>query len=129
MSEPLAVFELAGRMAAHAGQRQALVAANVANADTPGYVARQIASFTDHMEAGGNSPAATLKRTRANHVHSSDLPTRMMVAETGEPAPNGNTVSVEDQMLAAVDIGREHNRALAIYRHGLTILGYVGGKR
>ena len=39
-----------------------------------------------------------------------------------EPSPNGNSVSVEEEMLAAVEAQREHSQALAIYRHAMGII-------
>ena len=41
----LNVFKTAYAMATHAGQRQAVIARNMANADTPGYQTRDIESF------------------------------------------------------------------------------------
>ena len=40
MFEGLEIFQLAGGVARHAASRQAVVAQNIANADTPGYRAR-----------------------------------------------------------------------------------------
>ena len=36
--------------------------------------------------------------------------------------PNGNSVSLETEMLRAVDVQRQHSLALAIYRSGLSVL-------
>ena len=45
MFENLQIFRMAHAMAAHAGARQTVVARNMANADTPGYTAQDIAPF------------------------------------------------------------------------------------
>lgn len=126
MHQKLAIFDLAGQMAQHAGTRQAVVSANVANADTPGYQAMRIASFADSYQAG---PPPGMKRTHAKHIGGGTgaVNARMIAAAT-EPSPNGNSVSLEDEMLAAVDVAREHSRALAIYRHGLTVLRTTLGR-
>jgi flagellar basal-body rod protein FlgB len=47
---------------------------------------------------------------------------------TTEQSPNGNSVSLEEEMVAAVDASREHNRALAVYRHGMTVLRTALGR-
>ena len=39
-----------------------------------------------------------------------------------EPSPNGNTVSLETEMLNGVEVAREHSQALAIYKHALGII-------
>jgi flagellar basal-body rod protein FlgB len=64
MYQNLSIFQAAGAMAKHAGARQAVVAQNVANADTPGYRAQTIAPFTEVFEKtglGGMHGAAALK--------------------------------------------------------------------
>ena len=63
MFERLALSRLAGALANHAADRQAMVAENVANADTPGYRARDLRPFAELMERG-DMPMAV---TRAGH--------------------------------------------------------------
>lgn len=127
MYQSLDIFQTAGAMAQHAGQRQAIVARNIANADTPGYSAQQIAPFHDVYTA---SAAPPLRATRAGHIApSAPVITSARTGDAGgEPAPNGNTVSIEGEMLASVNITREHSRALAIYQHGMTILRSALGR-
>ena len=48
--------------------------------------------------------------------------TERPVPVDSEPSPNGNSVSVEEEMLAAVEVQREHSQALAIYRHAMGII-------
>lgn len=40
----------------------------------------------------------------------------------GELSPNGNTVSLEVEMVASAEVQGAHDRALAIYGSGLNIL-------
>ena len=120
MYQDLNMFQIAGAMARHAGTRQAIVASNVANADTPGYQAMQMASFRDIY---ADTKVGEMRATRDMHVGAANGQiTATPSVSTAEPAPNGNTVSVEDEMLAAVAVSREHSRALAIYRHGMTVI-------
>lgn len=127
MFENLKVFQTSFAMARHAGARQAVTAANMANADTPGYRARSIASFKDSYDS---SPAADLRATRAGHMGNANAatPAQIKFADS-EPAPNGNSVSVEQEMLNSVEIQREHSRALAIYKHSLDVLRMSIGRR
>jgi len=48
MHAQLSIFKTAYAMATHAGRRQALLAENVANADTPGYRPRDLATFAEY---------------------------------------------------------------------------------
>lgn len=120
MFKNLDMFRTSLAMAQHAGARQALVATNIANADTPGYRARSIAAFAETDQV---SRPAGMHATRPGHIQPDRESTivRTQLSDN-EPSPNGNTVSIEAEMLRAVDIEREHNRALTIYRHSLTVL-------
>lgn len=121
MYQNLSIFQTAGAMARHAGARQAVVAQNVANANTPGYRAQTIAPFTEVFEKTGHGG---MHATRTGHIGIDQA--RGSGAQTtfsnAEPAPNGNSVSIEEEMLNSVAVSREHNRSLAIYRHALTVL-------
>jgi flagellar basal-body rod protein FlgB len=128
MFKSLDVLQAAMDMARHAGARQAVTAANLANADTPGYRAQAIAPFSETYDA---APAADMRRTRPGHLspdHGSEVSVRPEFT-SAEPAPNGNSVSVEQEMLSAVEIEREHNRALTIYQHSLEVLRLSIGRR
>lgn len=126
MFQNLTIFQTAADMAKHAGARQAVVAQNVANADTPGFQAQRIAPFSENYRAAGTTE---MKTTRAGHLSQAQSSTsRNIQISSTEASPNGNTVSIEDEMLQAVDVSREHSRALAIYRHALTVLRTTVGR-
>lgn len=118
MYEQLDIFRLSSAMARHAAARQAMIATNLANADTPGFQARRL---TDFATAWGQGGGWDLNLTRAGHL-SAPGPGARADLRGAEPSPNGNTVTIEAEMLAAVDAQREHSRALAIWRHGITIM-------
>jgi flagellar basal-body rod protein FlgB len=108
MFETLDIFTLARARASHAAARQAQVARNVANADTPGYRARDVAPFDEVFRATQAAGAA---------------PARPRMIDAGGPeSPNGNTVSLEAEMVRAVQAQRDHSRALTVYRSAMTVL-------
>lgn len=121
MYQSLDLFRVSGDMARHAGSAQALTARNLANADTPGYRAVQLTPFT---EVYRQSPATLMRTTRPAHVTGRDdaLGGATVSHASGEAKPNGNTVSLEREMARAVDNQRQHNRALAVYRHAMNVL-------
>ncbi len=120
MYQNLVIFQTAADMAQHAGKRQAVTAQNIANADTPGYRAQQLGSFADMVEEGFRT---SLRTTRATHIQHQDYTSSARFSSTlSEPSPNGNAVSLEEEMLSAVEISREHNRALTVYRHAMTVI-------
>ena len=121
MFQNLNLFRTSHAMAVHSGHRQSVVAENLANADTPGYRARDIASFKETMRTPDGSAH---RATRVGHLMGSINSTDLKVEEDRNAVgdPNGNTVSLEGEMLKAVDIKKQHDRALAIYKSSMNII-------
>ncbi len=124
----LEVTRMAQALAAHAGARQAVIAQNIANADTPGYRARDLTPFEDTYRAG-NRPD-TLLATRPGHIRDEAV-TAQAVARPmpGAASPNGNSVSLETEMVNAVDVKQQHDMALSIYRSVSEIIRASLGRR
>ena len=129
MFENMEIFRMAHALARHAGARQAVVSQNMANADTPGYAARDIAAFAQVYAPDGGGQA--LRATRAGHMLGADARLDFDVAKDPDAVadPNGNSVTLETEMLRAVDVKRQHDRALAIYKSSLTVLRTAIGRR
>lgn len=106
------VLSMARAMAAHAAARQGVIAGNVANADTPGYRARHLPSFAEVWDSRGQA----LRSTRAGHLAASGQVAMRPLADTASLSPNGNSVSLEAEMVAAADARQAHDFALAIHR-------------
>ncbi|MFD3188828.1 FlgB family protein [Sedimentitalea sp. HM32M-2] len=121
MFQGLNVFKTAYAMATHAGQRQAIVAENVANADTPGYKARDILPFAQVYDGAASSG---MRASRAGHLNAPAGAANgwQSFATDTQTDPNGNSVSVELELMKGAEINSQHNRALAIYKSSLSIL-------
>lgn len=118
----LNVFRMAEAMAVHAGQRQAIIAQNVANADTPGYQARDLSPFAESFQK--QHSVGFMRASRASHLNigpAGGIET-IEVKMNSARDPNDNSVSIEQQMLKAVDVKRQHDRAIAIYKSSLSII-------
>lgn len=118
MFQNLDVFRTAMAMARHAGGRQAISAQNIANADTPGYRAKELPQFRDTLRAQGGDLIAT----RDTHLNGQVGQSARMTERRDAQDPNGNTVSLELEMIEAVEAKRQHDRALAIYRNSLSVI-------
>lgn len=118
----LNILSLASALAAHASTRQQVIAENVAHADTPGYRARDIADFATILDSG---PAFAARMTRPGHIPFGTEPGGFEAREDtvlGAETPNGNSVSLEDQMMRAAEVRQEHDMALGVYAKSLDIL-------
>lgn len=114
MFSELDIFRTAHAMASHAGRQQEAIARNIANSDTPGYRTREVPSFSEILD--GDTGLA-MRRTRPGHI----APDPAGPA-TGIGRATGNPVSIEEEMLKATGVARDHERALAIYRSSLSVL-------
>jgi flagellar basal-body rod protein FlgB len=113
MFEKLELTRMAQGLAAHAGARMGVVARNIAHADTPGYKAQDVPDFASVYQDGGMA----LRTSRPGHLGD---PARTAppaaVPSGGVESPNGNSVSIETEMVKSVEARQEHEMALAIYR-------------
>lgn len=107
--ESIPLLDLASRKSAWLAARQATVAGNVANANTPGYHARDVAPFADvlartqlelsstsgaHLTLGGGGGSAGTVDGAADGGFD--------VSETG------NSVGLETEMLKAGEVNRDY---------------------
>jgi len=105
--QPLALFSLASQNASWLSTRQATVAANVANANTPGYHARDVQPFSavlSHL----NLPMAT---TSAGHIEPAALSSgnaKVKTSDSWDVLYSGNSVDLEQEMMKAGDVNRAH---------------------
>jgi flagellar basal-body rod protein FlgB len=114
MFEKLELTRMAQGLAANAGARLGIIAQNVANADTPGYKARDLPDFAETYAAGDG---LAMRATRAHHFGAPDNPAPVEpIFAGGSASPNGNTVSLEMEMVKSVEARQSHDMALAIYR-------------
>jgi flagellar basal-body rod protein FlgB len=79
----------------HRARRHAAIAANIANADTPGYRTVDVPFRTELERAG-----LTLSTTHPTHLKGSRFPPRHdLVLVGGTPRRDGNDVDVDRQMV------------------------------
>jgi len=120
MLDKLEILNMAQGMATHAAARQSVLARNIANADTPGYRAQDVASFADSFQ---KTDDFTPRVSRAGHLPDGQISGEIETyLASGDSAPNGNTVSLETEMMKAVETRNQHDMALTIYKTTLGIL-------
>ena len=95
--------------------RQAIVARNVANANTPGYQAQDVQPFSAMVDQSGLQMATT----NPGHISidmSSTASTRATEGNSWEISHSGNSVTLEQEMIKASDIHRSYSLDTAITR-------------
>nr|HMS95590.1 FlgB family protein [Tabrizicola sp.] len=112
MFEKLELGQMAQKLAAHSGARMSIIAENVANADTPGYKAKDLSGFAEVFAEPGQ-----MRSTRFGHFSSASYSAPLVLERApGHESPNGNSVSLEAEMVKSVEARQNHDMALAIYR-------------
>ncbi|GFE64415.1 FlgB family protein [Litoreibacter roseus] len=121
MLKSLEIFKTASAMARHAAGRQAVVARNLANSDTPGYQAQDVKPFKEIVGSGGPHQ---MRATRVGHIgHDTNVAASQAFTDTtSQTSPSGNSVSIESEMLKSIEAERQHSRAITIYQTSLSIL-------
>ncbi len=120
----------------HLTARQQVVAGNIANADTPGYRARDLArpnfaALVRGAAAGGGSPQIRLSPSLAAMGATAPMSAgagRVVVMGGGEVKPNGNNVGLEDQLLAMGQIQADFALTANLYRQRRGLLASALGR-
>jgi len=117
----LTILNTASAMVAHAAERHNVIARNIAHADTPGYRTQDLKAFAEsYREVGG----ASLRATREDHAFGAHrgLDLTAQIAQDTPMAPNGNSVSLEHEMIRMAENRHQHELALSVYKSSMNIL-------
>jgi len=108
--------------------RQDTLSQNVANADSPGYLARDLKpmNFEDMMKrVNGESQSSGLTTTNAMHIN---IKASQPGNYAGEDAPDteasvsGNTVSLESEMIKVSDTQAQFQAATNLYSKAISMM-------
>ena len=124
----------------YAGARQSVLAENIANADTPGYKAKDIREPDFKSALASASAAQKLPRalpmtiTNAQHMGSGNgaaaegNPAVINRKSTYELNPTGNNVVLEEEMAEMADNQMEYQKILGMYRKTVDMFKTAIGK-
>lgn len=101
-------FGIAAQRMDWATGRQKVIAENVANADTPGYVGRDVVSFEEHLSRAVGNGRGTPDTVEAENLWGGSM--------------DGNRVVLEEQMGLANEASSAHQLAGNLYRKGYDLL-------
>ncbi|HEY4199869.1 MAG TPA: flagellar basal body rod protein FlgB [Devosiaceae bacterium] len=114
--------------------RQQLLAQNVANAETPGFRGRDLKAF-DYQDDMDNKSLATVTTSTTNPDHiavssgegaGDGFTTRSL--NSFEITPEGNGVTLEDEMMKVTSNQMDYQTATTLYTHSMQILRTALGK-
>lgn len=113
-------------------RKQRVIADNVANADTPGYLARDLKpqDFSGLLQraprSGADRGKPRMTITNAKHMAAGGGGVkggkRTVVSESHEASPTGNTVILEEQMIKMANTQMEYGKMVSLYRRHVGLL-------
>lgn len=127
----LPLFETMRQRMAFLSARQTVLAENVANANTPGYRAKDIEAPDFAALAAGEGGGMGLTTTNRMHIatpagagaggfRAKDTP-------DSESTPNGNSVVLEDQMMKVSSTQMDYATVTQLYRKALSMIRLAAG--
>nr|WP_110814158.1 flagellar basal body protein [Pseudoroseicyclus aestuarii] len=106
----ISFFQVASQRMQWLADRQRVTAQNIANSDTPGFEAQDIAPFSQVLGEARDEPARARRDDTAWSI-----------------SPDGNSVVLEQQTIRAAQTAGEHRLASQLYRKGVEMLTLAGG--
>jgi flagellar basal-body rod protein FlgB len=114
------ILSLLGKRMDWLGQRQQVLAQNIANADTPDFVPHDLKPQEFRRMVERNfAPALKPVATRAGHIQTSTLKADNAGVEqknTYEASPDGNAVVLEEQLVKVAQTQNDYNAITNLYK-------------
>jgi len=114
MVQSVQLFELAAQQAKWLATRQSAVAGNIANANTPGYGAVDIAPFEQVLKNSATSVSASAPGHIPIGGTSADYSPRRSTLQSASSSEN--TVKLEDELIKAGEVRRAYELNTAIVK-------------
>jgi flagellar basal-body rod protein FlgB len=123
----IGLFDLAEKRLVWTAQRQTVLAANIANANTPGFQARDVESFDKVL--AGSGPVQPVQ-TQPGHM-AGTLPTGLASLTTNPPdarALDGNSVALDQQLTKVADTETTQSLVTSIWKEYIGMFNTALGK-
>ena len=118
--DSISLFRVVDKQLRYLGQRQETLAKNIANANTPGYQAMDLAA-PDFQSAMNSAQSVEMAATAPSHFGvakgaMSPVTAREKPIVPWEISPDGNSVVLEQQMMEASSTQANYQMATELYR-------------
>jgi flagellar basal-body rod protein FlgB len=115
VTAPVYLFDLASRQSQWLAARQTTISGNVANANTPGYRARDVEPFADVLDK------TKLIMTATNDSHIGFTPSKgeaskVKKADSWDTVYSKNSVSLEQELIKSGEVSRQHSLNTSIVK-------------
>lgn len=122
------IFSLASVHSSWGAARQAIIAGNIAHADTPGYKAKDIEAFSAEVKAAN----LRVNTTHARHIQPSGTAANGYASFQDTPwevSHSGNSVTLEQELIKSGAVQREMslNHAIVKSFHRMMLAGLRSG--
>jgi flagellar basal-body rod protein FlgB len=102
------LFDLASRQSQFLSVRQATIAGNVANANTPGFRAKDVVPFSEVLDRTQLGMAITNAKHMRLAGSAAGAP-EVREVRTDDVLPSGGTVNLEEEMIKAGEVSRDYS--------------------
>lgn len=128
----LPLFETMRERLSFLTARQTVLSENVANANTPGYDARDVEAPDFAALAAGEATggATTLAITNPGHMTARSSGAegfRIKEMPDAESTPNGNSVNLEDQMMKVSSVQMDYATVTQLYKKAMGMIRIAAG--
>ena len=128
-----ALFEMMKGRFAWLGERQQVLARNIANADTPGYRPRDLEPFGFGEMVRSRAGHLNMEMTSPVHLGGQRQPSQEFSERENrrpfETTPTGNAVILEEQMAKVNETSVAHKLTTQLYRKHLGMIRMALGRR
>jgi flagellar basal-body rod protein FlgB len=131
----MTLFNMVSTRMSYLGERQKVLAQNVANADTPKYRPSDLKemNFQAVLRGGSGQQKVRMAATQPLHLASLRQDEQFTAQKQGwnktyETSPNGNAVVLEEQMLKVSEVQQNYMLATNLYQKNLGMLRSAIGR-
>ena len=124
----LSLFQALGEKMRWHQERQGVLAENIANADTPGFIERDLKafSFDDEMKSMAN---LTMRTSSPTHMQATSGGGQFGdLSAPFEITPSGNAVTLEDEMMKVSSNQMDYQAITTLYTRSLRIIRTALGR-
>ena len=127
----MAIFQAVKKRLNWLGQRQEVLAQNIANADTPNYRSTDLKPYNFKELLRREGAQLNMEATGGDHLTGRQKRIRDYASKQGKPfetAPAGNNVILEEQMAKIGETGSNYKMATGLYKKHLNMVKIALGR-